>query len=202
MSWRLSTSGKLSTSRTELEWKIEHDFVCRISNQLHSRLRYYHLYTIRFFLTRVNFPSWFWLLRYSTVCHWDFNNPTPITDKGKPFTRLIWKTTQQMGMGRSTFQVDNFNCTVVVARYSPYVNALDFSENVPRGHFSPTVCQYKNNKEDQDFITPQQPGKACQRIPGFTGQMLVESSACTFKQLFSIFGASVRKGKQGFSVLL
>ena len=40
------------------------------------------------------------------------------------------------------------------------------------------------------------------RISGFKGQMLQESSTCTIKQLFAIFGASVRRGKQGFSVVL
>ncbi|XP_015766938.1 PREDICTED: uncharacterized protein LOC107345726 [Acropora digitifera] len=34
------------------------------------------------------------------------------------------------------------------------------------------------------------------------GQMLLAGSTCTIKQLFAIFGASVRRGKQGFSVIL
>ena len=142
------------------------------------------------------------IVRYSTVCHWDFDNPVPMNDKGKPFSRLVWASTQQMGIGKATFPVDNFNCTAVVARYSPFINTQNYAENVQKGKFVPTGCQYVNNVENEDFILPPQPGKACQRISGFKGQMLHESSTCTIKQLFAIFGASVRRGKQGFSVVL
>ena len=107
-----------------------------------------------------------------------------------------------MGIGKATFPVDNFNCTAIVARYSPYVNTQNYAENVQKGKFVATGCQYVNNVENEDFILPPQPGKACQRISGFKGQMLQESSTCTIKQLFAIFGASVRRGKQGFSVVL
>lgn len=141
--------------------------------------------------------------RYSTVCHWNFDRPIPLNDKGKPFSRIVWRSAQQMGIGRATFPVDdNFNCTAVVARYSPFVNAQNYVENVQRGKFIPTGCKYINNVENEDFILPPQPGKACQKISGFKGQMLQESTTCTIKQLFAIFGASVRRGKQGFSVVL
>ena len=122
------------------------------------------------------------IVRYSTVCHWDFDNPVPLNDKGKPFSRLVWRSTQQLGIGKATFPVDNFNCTAVVARYSPYVNTQNYAENVQKGKFVPTGCQYVNNVENEDFILPPQPGKACQRISGFKGQMLQESSTCTIKQ--------------------
>ena len=141
-------------------------------------------------------------IRYSTVCNWDFDKPMPLNDKGKPFSRLVWSSVQEMGIGRATFPVDNFNCTAVVARYSPFINTQDYMNNVPKGKFVPTGCQYLKNGEKQDFILPPQPGQGCQKISGFKGQMLQESSACTMKQLFAIFGASVRRGKQGFSVVL
>jgi len=136
------------------------------------------------------------------VCHWDFDKPMPLNDKGKPFSRLVWRSTQQMGIGRATFPVDNFNCTAVVARYKPYLNTQDYMNNVQKGKFEPTGCQYINNVSNEDFILPPQPGKECQKISGFKGQVLQESTTCTVKQLFAIFGASVRRGKQGFSVVL
>lgn len=139
---------------------------------------------------------------YSTVCHWDFDKPLPMNDKGKPFSRMVWKSSQQLGMGRASFPVDNFNCTAVVARYRPYINMQDYTSNVQKGKFEPTGCQYVNNESNEDFIVPPQPGQACQKISGFKGQMLQASSSCTMKQLFAIFGASVRRGKQGFSVVL
>ncbi|CAH3129890.1 unnamed protein product, partial [Porites lobata] len=144
----------------------------------------------------------FWCRKYSTVCFWNFDEPLPMSDKGKPFSRLVWRSSQQMGIGRATFPMDNFNCTAVVARYRPYVDTQDYANNVPKGKFIPTGCQYVNKVDNQDFIVPPRPGEACQKIPGFKGQMLQESSVCTLKQLFAIFGASVRKGKQGFSVVL
>ena len=136
------------------------------------------------------------------MCFWNFDEPLPMSDKGKPFSRLVWRSSQQMGIGRATFPMDNFNCTAVVARYRPYVDTQDYANNVPKGKFIPTGCQYVNKVDNQDFIVPPRPGEACQKIPGFKGQMLQESSVCTLKQLFAIFGASVKKGKQGFSVVL
>ena len=112
-------------------------------------------------------------------------------DKGKPFSRIVWS--QQARMGRASFPVNNFNCTVVVARYKPYANIQDFMNNVLKGHFVPTGCQYVNNASRDDFILPPQPGGKC--------QMLHAGSTCSIKQLFAIFGASVRRGKQGFCVI-
>ena len=126
----------------------------------------------------------------------------PMNDKGKPFSRMVWRSSQQLGMGRASFPVDNFNCTAVVARYRPYINMQDYMSNVQKGKFEPTGCQYVHNESNEDFIVPPQPGQACQKISGFNGQMLQASSSCTIKQLFAIFGASVRRGKQGFSVVL
>lgn len=139
---------------------------------------------------------------YSTVCHWDFDKQIPSDDKGKPFSRMVWRSSQQLGMGRASFPVNNFNCTVVVARYRPYINLHDYVNNVQKGKFVPTGCHYINDVSSEDFILPPQPGKICQKISGFKGQMLHSGSMCTIKQLFAIFGASVRRGKQGFSVVL
>ena len=140
--------------------------------------------------------------RYSTVCHWDFDKPIPVEAKAKPFSRMIWRSNQQLGLGRANFPVDKFNCTAVVARYRPYINMQDYMGNVPKGNFEPTGCRYINTVDNDQFIVNPQPGNDCKKISGFKGQMLHDSSTCTIKQLFTIFGASVRRGKQGFSVVL
>lgn len=139
---------------------------------------------------------------YSTVCHWDFDKPIPVNEKGRPFSKIVWRTNQQLGIGRANFPVDKFNCTAVVARYRPYLNEQNYIENVPKGKFVPTGCRYINAVDNDQFIVNPEPGDGCQKISGFKGQMLHESSSCTIKKLFAIFGASVRRGKQGFSVVL
>ncbi|KAK2559582.1 hypothetical protein P5673_017653, partial [Acropora cervicornis] len=59
-------------------------------------------------------------LRCKAFSHgvWAFEavkEPFPVDDKGKPFSRIVWRSFQQIGMGRASFPVSNFNCTVVVA---------------------------------------------------------------------------------------
>ena len=103
-------------------------------------------------------------------------------------------------MGRASYPVNNFNCTVVVARYKPYINIQDYMNNVLKGNFVPTRCQYVNNASSDDFILPPQLGEACQKVSRLKGQMLHAGSTCTIKHLFAIFGASVKRGEQGFSV--
>ena len=78
----------------------------------------------------------------------------------------------------------------------------DYMNNALKGHFVPTGCQYVNNASSDDFILPPQPGEACQKVSGFKGQMLHAGSTCTIKQLFAIFGASVRRGKHITKIIL
>ena len=78
----------------------------------------------------------------------------------------------------------------------------DYINSVLKRHFVPAGCQYVNNASSDDFILPPQPGEPCQKASGLKGQMLHAGSTCTIKQLFASFGASVRRGKQGFSVIL
>ena len=61
-------------------------------------------------------------------------------------------------MGRASFPVINFNCTVVVPRYKPYINMQDYMNNVLKGYFGPTGCEHVNNASSDDFILPPQPG--------------------------------------------
>ena len=117
---------------------------------------------------------------------------------------MVWKSTRRFGIGYASFKTkDGFNCTVVVARYSPQGSKgklSEYKENVNQGLFMPTSCQYVNDRDKPDFIQPSlehnKPSK------DFHGQMVERESACTFNQLFSAFGASRRKGKLSFRVVL
>ena len=60
----------------------------------------------------------------------------------------------------------------------------DYMNNVLKGHFVPTGCQYVNNASSDDFILPPQPGETCQKVSGLKGQMLHAGFTCTIKQLF------------------
>ena len=88
-------------------------------------------------------------------------------DKGKPFTRIVWTSFLQVGMGRASFSVNNFNCTVVVPRYKPYINMQDYMNNVLKGYFVPTGCQHVNNASSDDFILSPQRGETCLKISVF-----------------------------------
>ena len=79
-------------------------------------------------------------------------------DKGKPFSRIVWRSFQEVGMGRASFPVNNFNCTVVVARCKSYINMQDYMNNVLKGYFGPTGCEHVNNASSDDFILLPQPG--------------------------------------------
>ena len=98
-----------------------------------------------------------------------------------------------------------FNCTVVVARYTPKGNEGNeaiFNANVVKGRFVPEACQYITNTDDQpEFVEPPK-GKKCKHVAGFRGQFLQEDSVCTLGDIFQIFRASYRVGKQAFKVVL
>ena len=78
----------------------------------------------------------------------------------------------------------------------------DCMNNVLKGYFVPTGCQHVNSASSDDFILSPQRGETCLKISVFKGKMLHAGSTCTIKQLFAIFGASIRRGKQGFSFFL
>ena len=63
----------------------------------------------------------------------------------------------------------------------------DYMNNVLKGHFVPTGCQYVNNASSDDFILPPQPGETCQKISGFKGQMLHAGSTCTINNYLLFF---------------
>lgn len=126
-------------------------------------------------------------------------------DKARPFTQIIWKSTQKLGIGKADFKKGDLHCTVIVARYTPQGNLGDeatFRANVIKGLFVPTSCQYITNTEDRAAFLESPTGTKCKHIPGFRGQLLRENSVCTLNEVFDIFGVSIKKGKQGFKVIL
>lgn len=117
---------------------------------------------------------------------------------------MIWKSSKRFGIGYASFRTkDKFNCTVVVARYSPEGSKGkedDYKSNVIQGLFVPATCQYVNDRDKPEFVQPAI--QNCKPSKDFHGQMVEEESSCTFNQLFSAFGASRRKGKLSFRVVL
>ena len=145
--------------------------------------------------------------RYSTVCHYNFNNGDD-NQKARPFTKMVWSPYTKLGIGRADFDKGQFRCSVVVARYGDFENStppssLDLSRYVKRGLFHPTQCQYLTNKGQLDYIQPaQSPTLSCAHVKGHNGAFLYENNYCTLDKLFSIFGLSIRKGKLAFKLLL
>ncbi|EDO35607.1 predicted protein [Nematostella vectensis] len=140
---------------------------------------------------------------YQTVCHNNWVSPG-LNDKSRPFTNMIWKSSKRLGIGRASFKTKGgYNCTVMVARYSPEGSrggSNKYSDNVNQGHYVPTSCQYTNSNDKPDFI---QPSLKCSKTSkDFHGQMVEEDSSCTISELFATFGASKRKGKLAFRVVL
>jgi hypothetical protein len=117
---------------------------------------------------------------------------------------MVWKSSKRFGIGFANFKTkDGFNCSVIVARYSPHGSNgqdSDFSDNVNKGLFEPTSCQFVTDRDKPDLIQPAL--DKCKTSKDFHGQMADDDSSCTFSQLFSAFGASKRKGKLAFRVVL
>lgn len=141
--------------------------------------------------------------RYQTICNQNWIT-IESNDKSRPFTNVIWKSSKKFGIGYASFKTrDKFNCTVIVARYSPEGSTgenEDYVSNVKKGLFVPTSCQYVNDRDKPEFLQPAL--EDCKPTKDFHGQMVELRSACTFNQLFNAFGASRRKGKLSFRVVL
>ncbi|XP_031564747.1 ectin-like [Actinia tenebrosa] len=138
---------------------------------------------------------------YQTICYHNWVQSQP-NAKARPFTNMIWKSSNKFGIGFARFKTnDGFNCSVIVARYSPSNGQnSDFSSNVNKGLFEPVSCQYVNNRDKPDFIEPDE--KDCKVSNDHHGQIVNQDASCTFSQLFSAFGASRRRGKLSFRVVL
>ncbi len=63
------------------------------------------------------------------------------------FTQLVWKGSNQLGVGRAEAKRDGVICTYVVARYRPAGNFLgEFNRNVFKGGFDASQCASKGKK--------------------------------------------------------
>lgn len=168
---------------------------------LHRNVQFLKLFWNYYFLFDFHWLDVTLCCRYQTICYHNWVQSEP-NEKARPFTNMIWKSSTKFGIGFASFKTkDNFNCSVVVARYSPSNEQnSDFSSNVNKGLFEPVSCQYVNNRDKPDFIEPDE--KNCKVTKDHHGQMVNKDSSCTFNQLFEAFGASRRKGKLSFRVVL
>ena len=54
---------------------------------------------------------------------------------------MVWKKSQQLGVGVATGKKYGMDCTYVVARYRPHGNIVgEFSDNVHNGTFDKSFC--------------------------------------------------------------
>lgn len=83
---------------------------------------------------RLNDPS-----RYDEACCHDFSSHDFQNVSGH-FSQLVWKATEEIGVGRAFGTKWGMNCTFIVARYKPEGNInseAKFKENVENGTFDP-----------------------------------------------------------------
>ena len=87
------------------------------------------------------------LQRYKEVCNpsYDFTSEEP--GSSGHFTQLIWRNTNQLGVGRAEVERDGLVCTYIVARYRPAGNFLgEFGKNVFQGNFNGRRCGISRKK--------------------------------------------------------
>jgi len=75
-------------------------------------------------------------LWYNEIC--SNNNAfqsNQLQDSSLEFDQVIWKDTQRIGVGRSTFEKDGRFCSVIVARYNPPIQKNSARNNILKGSF-------------------------------------------------------------------
>ena len=89
--------------------------------------------------------SFFFLLRYNEVCHYDFTSyqSTGLAPVGH-FTQMVWKGTKKFGIARVFKGDSQSKCVYVVARYSPKKVRGQEDDNIDKGRFTPAVCRLEN----------------------------------------------------------
>lgn len=79
--------------------------------------------------------------RYDEACCHDFSIHGFRNVSGH-FSQLVWKATEEIGVGRAFGTKWGMNCSFIVARYKPKGNIDDeanFKENVEKGTFDPVA---------------------------------------------------------------
>eukprot|EP00794_Sanderia_malayensis_P019050 gene19050-20963_t len=95
---------------------------------------------------------------YEEVCtkNYDFasSSQTDIKDIAH-FTQIVWKSTRELGIGRSIARRGNETCTFFVARYNPSGNWLgQYKSNVLQGTFNSDICEKLDDVVEQMASLP------------------------------------------------
>ena len=96
---------------------------------------------------------YFFFFRYREVCKYDFDNPGWSQSTGH-FTQLVWRSTEEVGLGWSSKEENGLTCYYVAARYSPGGNIDDvsrFKENVKKGSFDSSFCEAGKRRSNKCY---------------------------------------------------
>ena len=87
--------------------------------------------------------------RYNEVCDPGYNFASGGFSGGTGhFTQVVWKESNELGIGRAESQQNGMKCAYIVGRYKPAGNMMgDFPQNVAKGSFDLSYC--KSVKNDQ-----------------------------------------------------
>ena len=86
--------------------------------------------------------------RYREVCDYNFDTHRSIQLKTGHFTQMVWRKSEELGVGVATGTKHGLECTYIVARYRPAGNVYgQYSENVLKGTFDESFC---NNAVQDD----------------------------------------------------
>ena len=81
------------------------------------------------------------MFRYEEACRHNFAIHAFQNTSGH-FSQLVWKATEEIGVGRAFGKKWGMNCSFIVARYRPKGNVDEeaaFKENVEKGTFDPVA---------------------------------------------------------------
>ena len=93
--------------------------------------------------------SCLYIIRYREVCNYDFvAHRANHGGTASHFTQMVWKKSQELGVGVATSTKDGMKCTCIVARYRPAGNWYgQDAKNVLKGTFDESFC---NNAVQDD----------------------------------------------------
>ena len=112
---------------------------------------YYYYYYYYYYCLFIYF--YFIFFRYKEVCKYDFDNPGWSQSTGH-FTQLVWRSTEEVGLGWSSKEENGLTCYYVAARYSPGGNIDDvsrFKENVKKGSFDSSFCEAGKRRSNKCY---------------------------------------------------
>ena len=94
--------------------------------------------------------------RYDEVCRYNFNIHRYQSGLGH-FSQLVWKDSEELGIGKYTGRRNGWTCTYIVARYRRGGNVNTpggrfFRENVSKGSFRRSYCNNVSDKSEGEDL--------------------------------------------------